>query len=153
MRLITPKRLKENEDAMWVLADGMLDSFLAPGKGEFINGFAARSPCWSSPTCSACPKRMATTSSTAFTATPAAAVGSTGAKSLAHSPLEFLYGTFSDYIDDRRRHPRDDVLTGLATATFPDGSVPDVTDVARVPPTCFRRARRPRCGYSAPPCR
>src|SRR6516225_12315064 len=40
MRLITPKRLKENEDAMWVLADRMLHDFLAPGEGEFINGFA-----------------------------------------------------------------------------------------------------------------
>lgn len=40
MRLITPKRLKENEDAMWVLADQALDTFLAPGHGEFIKGFA-----------------------------------------------------------------------------------------------------------------
>ena len=40
MRLITPKRLKENEDAMWVLADQALDGFLAPGEGEFIKGFA-----------------------------------------------------------------------------------------------------------------
>src|ERR1700742_5264360 len=40
MRLITPKRLKENEDAMWQLADDILDTFLAPGEGEFIKGFA-----------------------------------------------------------------------------------------------------------------
>ena len=40
MRLITPKRLKENEDAMWALADDILDDFLAPGEGEFIKGFA-----------------------------------------------------------------------------------------------------------------
>ena len=40
MRLITPKRLKENEDAMWQLADEVLDDFLAPGEGEFIKGFA-----------------------------------------------------------------------------------------------------------------
>ena len=36
MRLITPKRLKENEDAMWVLADRVLDGFLAPGEGDTI---------------------------------------------------------------------------------------------------------------------
>src|ERR1700755_1263666 len=40
MRLITPKRLKENEDAMWELADDILDDFLAQGEGEFIKGFA-----------------------------------------------------------------------------------------------------------------
>ncbi|MDQ1689969.1 MAG: cytochrome family subfamily, partial [Pseudonocardiales bacterium] len=41
MRLITPKRLKENEDAMWALADQALDTFLVPGRGEFIKGFAS----------------------------------------------------------------------------------------------------------------
>ena len=41
MRLITPKRLKENEDAMWQIADDMLDTFLAGGEGEFIKGFAS----------------------------------------------------------------------------------------------------------------
>ena len=40
MRLITPKRLKENEDAMWQLADDILDDFLHAGKGEFIADFA-----------------------------------------------------------------------------------------------------------------
>src|SRR5262249_48806377 len=40
MRLITPKRLKENEASMWHLADELLDAFLAPGEGEFIGGFA-----------------------------------------------------------------------------------------------------------------
>ncbi|GAQ32950.1 cytochrome p450 107b1 [Mycobacterium pseudoshottsii JCM 15466] len=59
-------------------------------------------------------------------------VGGTGKEALAHNPLEFLYGAFADYVRDRRREPREDVLTGLATATFPDGTVPDVEDVARV---------------------
>src|SRR5215470_9192538 len=51
MRLITPKRLKENEEAMWRLADRQLDAYLASGSGadgssassrsgEFITGFA-----------------------------------------------------------------------------------------------------------------
>ncbi|MET9972121.1 cytochrome P450, partial [Streptomyces sp. NPDC006356] len=40
MRLITPKRLKENEAAMWHLADGVLDTYLTGGEGEFISGFA-----------------------------------------------------------------------------------------------------------------
>ena len=33
MRLITPKRLKENEDAMWQLADDILDDFLSVSEG------------------------------------------------------------------------------------------------------------------------
>ena len=60
MRLITPKRLKENEDAMWQLADDILDDFLAPGEGEFIKRLRrSRSRCASSPTCSVCPRRTA----------------------------------------------------------------------------------------------
>ena len=40
MRLITPKRLKENEDAMWALVDRALDDYLVGSGGEFIAGFA-----------------------------------------------------------------------------------------------------------------
>ena len=137
MRLITPKRLKENEDAMWVLADEALDGFLAPGRASSSRASRARSRCWSSPTCWACRWRIATSSSKASASTRVAASAGTGKESLAHSPLEFLYGLFSDYVGDRRREPRDDVLTGLATATYPDGSTPDVDDVARVASNVF----------------
>ena len=40
MRLITPKRLKENEAMMWQLADRLLDPLLARGEGDFIAEFA-----------------------------------------------------------------------------------------------------------------
>ncbi|MET9972504.1 cytochrome P450, partial [Streptomyces sp. NPDC006356] len=66
-----------------------------------------------------------------------AAIGSTGEKTMQHSPLEFLYGRFTRYIEERRREPREDVLTGLATATFPDGSMPEVIDVVRVAANLF----------------
>jgi cytochrome P450 len=45
--------------------------------------------------------------------------------------LEWADEKFSFYIEDRRKNPRDDVLTGLATALYPDGSTPDVIDVVR----------------------
>ena len=40
MRLITPKRLKENEAFMWRLADQQLDEFVADGHCEFISAYA-----------------------------------------------------------------------------------------------------------------
>ena len=40
MRLLTPRRLKENEDFMWRLADRQLDEFLAEGRCEFIRDYA-----------------------------------------------------------------------------------------------------------------
>nr|WP_240982117.1 cytochrome P450 [Streptomyces sp. S3(2020)] len=66
-----------------------------------------------------------------------AGIGSTGDDTLHHSPLEYLYGRFTTYVEERRREPRADVLTGLATATFPDGSTPEVADVVRVAANLF----------------
>src|SRR5881227_1535857 len=40
MRLITPKRLKDNEAFMWRLAERQLDEFLADGRCEFITAYA-----------------------------------------------------------------------------------------------------------------
>src|SRR5262249_57131467 len=56
---------------------------------------------------------------------------------LAQSQLEFLDDRFTTYIEDRRRVRRDDVMTGLATATFPDGSTPGVMDVVRIAANLF----------------
>ena len=56
---------------------------------------------------------------------------------IAHKPLEFLYGRFTAYIEDRRREPRSDVMTQLATATFPDGTLPEVHDVMLIAANLF----------------
>ena len=45
--------------------------------------------------------------------------------------LEWLDGYFADYIEDRRREPRQDVMTDMALAKYPDGSTPDVLSVVR----------------------
>ncbi len=137
MRLITPKRLKENEDAMWALADQALDDFLAPGHGEFIKGFASPFTLLVIADLLGVPLEDRDKFVQGIRDHSGGGVGGTGKESLAHSPLEFLYGLFSDYVVDRRAKPRDDVLTGLATATFPDGSTPDVGDVARVAANVF----------------
>ena len=54
-----------------------------------------------------------------------------------HKPLGFLYEQFTRYIEDRRAHPRDDVMTEMAQATFPDGTLPPVEDVMRISANLF----------------
>ena len=39
MRLLTPKRLKENEEFMWGLADRQIDEFIGEGHCEFISAY------------------------------------------------------------------------------------------------------------------
>lgn len=136
MRLITPKRLKENEDAMWQLADEVLDSYLAPGGGEFIKGFAGPFTLLVIADLLGIPDEDRETFVQGIKQHSGGGVGSTSGE-LSHSPLEFLYDQFAAYTADRRANPRDDVLTGLALATFPDGSIPDVGDVARVATNVF----------------
>ena len=105
MRLITPKRLKENEDAMWVLADEALDGFLAPGHGEFIKGFASPFTLLVIADLLGVPVEDRDKFVKGIRDHSGGGVGGTGKESLAHSPLEFLYGLFSDYVRDRRANP------------------------------------------------
>ncbi|MFF4113166.1 cytochrome P450 [Streptomyces sp. NPDC001714] len=139
MRLITPKRLKENEASMWHLADGLLETFLAPGEGEFISGFAGPFTLLVIADLLGVPGEDQQEFMDRLQRRPqdGGGIGSTGDDTLHHSPLEFLYGRFTTYIEERRREPRADVLTGLATAAFPDGSTPEVIDVVRVAANLF----------------
>ena len=122
---------------MWVLADQALDPFLPPGEGDFIKGFASPFTLLVIADLLGVPIEDRDKFVKGIREHSGGGIGGTGKEALAHSPLEFLYGTFADYVRDRRREPRDDVLTGLATAAFPDGSTPDVEDVARVASNVF----------------
>jgi cytochrome P450 len=138
MRLITPKRLKENEASMWQLADRQLDEFLDGGEGEFIGGYAGPFTLLVIADLLGVPEQDRHEFAERLQGRPGSGhtIGGTG-QAMTHNPLEFLYAKFATYVENRRREPRDDVLTGLAAATFPDGSVPEVGDVVRVAANLF----------------
>jgi cytochrome P450 len=138
MRLITPKRLKENEEFIWRLADRQIDEFVAHGTGkvELISEFANPFAMLVIADLLGVPEADHETFRRQL-ATPQGGLGSTKDETLAHKPLEWLYGRFSAYIEERRREPRDDVLTKMAQATYPDGSTPDVADVTGVAANLF----------------
>lgn len=130
-RLLTPKRLKENEDFMWRLADQQLDEFVARGTCEFLEDYARPF----SGLVIADLLGVPTEDHEEFRAVFSdKVVGGIEDDSVtrAHNPLEYLNDKFSTHITERRREPRSDVLTELAQAKYPDGSTPDVTDVVRL---------------------
>lgn len=43
-----------------------------------------------------------------------------------------MFGFFEEYLSERRANPRGDILSDLATATFPDGTLPEIGDVVWV---------------------
>jgi cytochrome P450 family 150 subfamily A5 len=106
------KRLKGNEDDMGVLAQRALDTFLEPGEGEFIKGFAGPFTLLVIADLLGLPDGDRDDFVQNLHHNVGGGLGSTEGESLAHSPLEFVYGRFAAYIEDRRRQPRDDVLTG-----------------------------------------
>ena len=137
MRLITPKRLRENEAFMWRLADRQIDEFLANGECEFVSEFASPFALLVIADLLGVPESDHEMFRAELGARrPGRVIGSTDT-AMTHGPLEFLYARFTDYVEDRRKNPSDDVLTGLATATFPDGSLPEVIDVVRVAANLF----------------
>jgi cytochrome P450 family 150 subfamily A5 len=135
MKLLTPARLKENEAFMWDYADRQIDEFIGNGQCEFISEFASPFAMLVIADLLGVPKEDHALFRKNLNRTTG--LGSTGDETLAHSPLEFLYSQFSMYVEDRRRKPRHDVLSGLASATFKDGSVPEVIDVVRVAANVF----------------
>ena len=144
MRLITPKRLKENEEFMWRLADQQIDEFLASpepdsGASEFIAGYAQPFAMLVVADLLGVPEsdHEMFRVGLAVGRKRTGSVGSLDDDGLKHSPLEFLYEQFTRYIEDRRREPRNDVMTGLASAKFPDGSTPEVIDVVRIAANLF----------------
>ena len=128
MRLITPKRLKENEDFMWQFADQLIDGFVGTRSCEMVGDYAEPFTL----TVIADLEGVPESEHSVFRENL-----STVHEHLTHKPLEFLYERFSEYIEDRRLNPRHDVLTGLATATFPDGSTPEVNDAALIAANLF----------------
>jgi cytochrome P450 len=140
MRLITPKRLKENEDFMWRYADRQIDEFMARGECEFIRDFAGPFTLYVIADLLGVPEEDHEWFREELQGggrNRPQGLGSTGSGSMSHSPLEFLYERITAYVEERRREPRADVLTGLATATFPDGSLPEAIEVARVAANVF----------------
>jgi cytochrome P450 len=138
MRLITPKRLKENEEFMWQLADRQIDEFAARGRCEFVHEYANPFTLLVVADLLGVPEADHDTFRRELQGEkrPTSKRGTPGS-TMAHKPLEFLYDRFRAYIEDRRREPRHDVMTELASATFPDGSLPSVHDVMLIASNLF----------------
>jgi cytochrome P450 len=132
MRLITPKRLKDNEAFMWRLADQQLDEFVSDGRCEFIGAYSQPFAMLVVADLLGVPEADHQRFREGFgLSAPPGEIGAGEQSELGLNALGWLDDWFGRYIEDRRRAPRQDVLTDLALATYPDGSTPEVTAVVR----------------------
>jgi cytochrome P450 len=127
--VLTPRRLRENEDFMRHLTDRQIDRFISHGSFEVGKDFGIPMTTGTIADLLGVPDA----DHAAFTAmlgTDSVTPGQIGgADHAANNPLEDVGKYFYHYLSERRAAPRDDVLTTLALAKYQDGSLPDITDV------------------------
>jgi cytochrome P450 len=132
MRLITPRRLKENESFIRDLADRQLDPIVSAGRCEFISAYALPLAMLVIADLLGVPEADHDRFREGF----GLMGGTTGdlrseGNDYALDSMAWLNDSFSAFIEERRRQPRDDVMSGLALAKYPDGSIPEIIAVVR----------------------
>ena len=131
--LFTPKRLKENEQFMWRLADQLIDEFIADGRCEFASAYGGAFPFLVIADLLGVPERdHAMFRDLLAGNTPPDAAWQDEDGTVNMNPLAYLDKWFTAYISDRREQPAHDILTEMATQRFADGTLPEVTDLVRI---------------------
>jgi len=130
MRLLTPKRMRENEEFMWRLADRQIDEFIDRGTFEVLRDYGQAFALLVIADLLGVPEEHHREFRKHLGGLPQMADGEP--REMSHDPLSFLIDQFSEFVEDRRRAPGNDVLTQIAQATFADGRTPDPAFVARM---------------------
>jgi cytochrome P450 len=136
MRLFTPRRLRENEEYIRRLARKLSEDVVAKGSAEAVADLGSPFATLVIADLLGIPDEDRDIYRDRLTGVPGP-IGEGFEEGRATHPLEFLHESFTRYIEERRAAPCGDVLTDLATATYPDGSTPAVIEVVRVAVNLF----------------
>jgi cytochrome P450 len=131
-RLFTPSKLKANERFISEYSDELIRSMVAKGGCELIKDVATPFVTLVIADLLGVPADDRQLFMEAIEAGPPP--GSLNSDDLAsqNRPLEMMGAYFAKYVLDRRANPRDDVLSELSNAPYPDGSTPDPMEVVRL---------------------
>ncbi len=131
MGVITPKRLKENEEFIFKLADRQIRSALDQGGAfETVKDLSHPLATLVVADLLGLPDGFHQQLLELLPATHSTVGGKS--KGAAYNPLEAVDAALAEFIVDRRKTPRGDVLTRLAQAKFPDGTTPAVEEVVAI---------------------
>ena len=128
-KLLTPRRLKESEAALAGIADRCMDAFMNTGRCEVVNEYGKPFTTQAIAELLGVPEEDRAEVQQVLVGSTISVVGRE--ETLPVNPLEFLFQKFGEYVEDRRANPRDDILTQLASATYEDGSLPEVDAIVR----------------------
>lgn len=128
-KLFTPNRLKENEEFMWSLADGLIDEFVDRGEVEFCSAYANPFTLLVIADLLGVPHEDHATIRGWLRGEGLVADGRKVERSRV---VVNLHPYFTRYIEERRASGGGDVMGRLAGVRFPDGELPAVDDVVRI---------------------
>jgi cytochrome P450 len=131
-RLFTPSRLKANEQFISEYSDELVKAAAAKGGCELIKEVATPFVTMVIADLLGVPAGDRQLFMDAIEANPPP--GSLNSDDLMsqNQPLVVMGMHFIGYVQDRRQNPRDDILSELANATYPDGSTPDAMEIVRL---------------------
>ncbi len=131
-RLFTPVRLKGMEDYITEVADRMVREVVAKGGCDLISEIATPFVTLIIADLLGVPDADRKVFMDAIAAGPGA--GSLNPEDAVdqNNPLVLMGTYFYQYVTDRRENPRDDMLSELSNATYPDGSTPDALEIVRL---------------------
>lgn len=131
--LFTPSRLKANEQRMTEFADRMVREAVAKGSVDLVGDIATPFVTWVVADMLGVPDedRQMFMDLIAKAPCPGNLEGEKGLDEADH-PFAIMGTYFAGYVFDRLANPRDDVLSELAHATYPDGTKPDPTDIIKL---------------------
>ena len=130
-RLFTPTRLKSTHDFMYEFADQLVLEAVGNGACELVNEIATPFVTMVVAELLGVPPEDRDKFRAVIDAAPPP--GNMGEDDESQvSPLVYMAGFFYEYLNDRRENPREDVLTQLAQATYPDGTLPDLIEMVKL---------------------
>jgi cytochrome P450 len=131
-RLFTPSRLRANEQFMAEYSDQLVKEAVADGGCELIKQIATPFVTMVIADLLGVPAADRQIFMDAIEAGPPPGSLDSGDLMAQHQPLVVMGTYFAGYVQERRQDPRPDILSELANATYPDGSMPEALEIVRL---------------------
>jgi cytochrome P450 len=125
MGVLTPTRLRKNEEYIEKLADRLIDKFIADGKVEFVSSYANALSTLVIADLLGVPEEDRE-KLVELLGKPATQIGGDAQDKMGPDPLVSLDDLFTGYMRERRGNPRGEMMSDLANARFKDGTEPEL---------------------------
>jgi cytochrome P450 len=129
--LLVPSRLKANEEFMQRFADEMVRETVAKGSCEIVNEVAVPYVTLVIADLLGVPAEDRQQFREVIDSGPPPGNMDNAEDTSQSGALQFMIGYFMRYLGERRANPQDDIMTELALARYPDGTLPELVEPAK----------------------